>query len=111
MVPIITSWLVISAPNAILTRGRCRIWRTARRLGADTRGLAPIEAAEAGIEELYRLTEDVGIPTMEGLGFSEEEILHLARIAFEDPQTVGNPREVTVSDYAEIYRNAFSRGK
>jgi choline dehydrogenase len=48
---------------------------------------------------------------MEELGFSEEEIPHLARIAFEDPQTVGNPREVTVSDYARIYRNAFSRGK
>jgi choline dehydrogenase len=48
---------------------------------------------------------------MEELGFSEEEIPHLARIAFEDPQTVGNPREVNVSDYAEIYRNAFSRGK
>ncbi len=46
---------------------------------------------------------------MEELGFSEEEIPHLARIAFEDPQTVGNPREVTVSGYEEIYRNTFSR--
>jgi choline dehydrogenase len=88
-----------------------RYARVAQALGAETRGLAPFEAAMAGIEELYRLTEDVGIPTMEELGFSEEEIPHLARIAFEDPQTVGNPREVNVSDYAEIYRNAFSRGK
>jgi len=35
----------------------------------------------------------------------------LARIAFEDPQTIGNAREVDVSAYADIYRNAFSRGK
>ena len=88
-----------------------RYARVALALGADVRGLDPLEAARAGIEELYRLTEDVGIPTMEELGFSEDEIPMLARIAYEDPQTVGNPREVTASDYEEIYRNAFARGK
>ena len=45
------------------------------------------------------------------LGFSEDEIPMLARIAFEDPQTIGNPREVDVAGYEEIYRNAFSRGR
>ena len=88
-----------------------RYARIALALGADVRGLDPLEAARAGIEELYRLTEDVGIPTMEELGFAEGEIPKLARIAYEDPQTVGNPREVTVADYEEIYRNAFARGK
>ena len=84
--------------------------RIAQALGADIRGFGPSEAALAGIEELYRLTEDVGIPTMRDLGFSEEEIPMLARIAYEDPQTVGNPREVTVVDYEGLYRNAFARG-
>jgi choline dehydrogenase len=88
-----------------------RYARIALAMGADIRGLDPLEAARTGIEELYRLTEDVGIPTMEELGFSEDEIPMLARIAYEDPQTVGNPREVTVADYEEIYRNAFARGK
>jgi choline dehydrogenase len=88
-----------------------RYARIAQALGVNTVGLEPLEAAQAGIEELYRLTEDVGIPTMEELGFSEDEIPMLARIAYEDPQTIGNPREVTVSDYEEIYRNAFSRGE
>ena len=64
----------------------------------------------AGVDELYRLTDDVGIPTMEALGFSEDEIPMLARIAFEDPQTIGNAREVDVAAYEDIYRNAFSRG-
>ena len=59
--------------------------RIAQALGADVRGRDPLEAAEAGIEELYGLTKDVGIPTMEH-GFSE--IPMLARIAYEDPQTV-----------------------
>lgn len=88
-----------------------RYARIAQALGVNVHGLSPLEAAEAGIEELYRLTEDVGIPTMEELGFSEDEIPTLARIAYEDPQTIGNPREVGISDYEEIYSNAFSRGK
>jgi choline dehydrogenase len=88
-----------------------RYARIARALDVDVHGLEPLEAARAGIEELYRLTESVGIPTMEELGFSEDEIPMLAKIAYEDPQTVGNPREVTVADYEEIYRNAFARGK
>jgi choline dehydrogenase len=85
--------------------------RIAQGLGVDTSGLAPLEAALAGVEELHELTDDVGIPTMEELGFSEDEIPMLARIAFEDPQTIGNAREVDVKAYEEIYRDAFSRGK
>jgi len=88
-----------------------RYARIAVALGVTTGGLEPLEAALAGIEALDRLTDEVGIPTMEELGFSEAEIPLLARIAYEDPQTVGNPREVDVAGYEEIYRNAFSRGK
>jgi choline dehydrogenase len=84
--------------------------RIAEALGVDT-GLDPLEAALAGVEELYRLTEDVDIPTMSELGFAEEEIPMLARIAFEDPQTIGNAREIDVAGYEEIYRNAFSSAK
>ena len=87
-----------------------RYARIAVGLSVDTRELDQLEAALAGVEEVYRLTNDVGIPTMRELGFSEDEIPMLARIALEDPQTVGNPREVDVAGYEEIYRNAFSRG-
>ena len=87
-----------------------RYARIAQGLGVDTSGLAPLDAARAGVEELYRITDDVGIPTLVELGFSEDEIPMLARIAFEDPQTIGNPREVDVAGYEAIYRNAFSRG-
>jgi choline dehydrogenase len=87
-----------------------RYARIAAGLGVDVSGLDALEAAHAGVEELYRLTDDVGIPTMTALGFSEDEIPMLARIAFEDPQTIGNPRELEQPDYEEIYRDAFSRG-
>jgi choline dehydrogenase len=88
-----------------------RYARIAQGLGVDITGLAPLEAAEAGVEEVYRLTEDVGIPTMEELGFSEDEIPMLAGIAFDDPQTIGNPRDVDATGYEQIYRIAFARGR
>ena len=86
-----------------------RYARIAQALGIETGGMDVVEAARAGVEEVYRLTDDVGIPTMEELGFSEDEIPMLARIAFEDPQTQGNAREVDVPAYEEIYRAAFVR--
>jgi choline dehydrogenase len=88
-----------------------RYARIAQGLGVDVHGLSPVEAALAGVEEVYRLTDDVGIPSMAELGFAEEEIPMLARIAYEDPQTIGNPREVDATGYEEIYRNSFARGK
>jgi choline dehydrogenase len=86
-----------------------RYARVAVALGVDADGLTPLEAALAGVEEIHRLTKDVGIPTMEELGFSEAEIPMLARVAHADPQTIGNPRELEVADYEQLYRDAFSR--
>jgi choline dehydrogenase len=88
-----------------------RYARIALALGVDTRGLSERDAAGAGVEEVYRLVDDVGTPTLEELGFSEDEIPLLARIANEDPQTIGNPREVDVAAYEEIWRTAFERGR
>lgn len=87
-----------------------RYARLALGLGADVAGLDPLEAALAGVRELDRLTDAVGIPTLAELGFSPDEVPMLARIAFEDPQTVGNPRDLGVADYERIYRAAFARG-
>src|SRR5262249_46328527 len=88
-----------------------RYARIAQGLGVDIYGLSPEEAALAGVAEVYRLTDDVSIPSMRELGFSEDEIPMLARIAYEDPQTIGNPREVDTAGYEEIYRNSFAGGE
>ena len=85
-----------------------RYARIALALGVDTAGMAIDQAAYAGVEALERLVDDVGIPTMAELGFSEDEIPMLARIAYDDPQTLGNPRVLTVAVYEEIYRKAFA---
>jgi choline dehydrogenase len=86
-----------------------RYARIARALGVDVGGLDVLAASQAGVEAVYALADEVGIPTMEELGFSADEIPMLARIAYEDPQTIGNPRPVDVAGYEGIYRRAFAR--
>lgn len=85
--------------------------RIAQALGEDIHGLSVWQAAEAAVEAVYRLTEEVEIPSLQALDFREEEIPMLAEIAFNDPQTIGNPRDLTLQSYVEIYRRAFEMGK
>ena len=85
-----------------------RYARIAQGLGVEIAGLDPLAAALAGAAEVGRLAELVGIPTLSELGFSTDEIPMLARMAFDDPQTIGNPRELDVADYEVIYEAAFA---
>jgi choline dehydrogenase len=85
--------------------------RIAQGLGEDIRGLSVWRAAEKAVEAVMRLTEDVEIPTLQDLGFDEEEIPMLAKIAFEDPQTIGNPRDLTQENYVQIYKRTFELGR
>jgi choline dehydrogenase len=85
--------------------------RIAQALGEDVRGLSVWQAAEKAVEAVMRLTEDVEIPTLQQLGFSEEQLPMLAEIAFKDPQTIGNPRDLTLESYKKIYQRTFDLGK
>ena len=85
--------------------------RIAQALGEDTRGLTVWQAAEKAVEAVYRLTEDLEIPTMQELGFKEEDIPMLAELAAKDPQTIGNPRDVDYEGYVRIYKRAFEVGR
>ncbi|RME86075.1 MAG: iron-containing alcohol dehydrogenase [Caldilineae bacterium] len=85
--------------------------RIAQALGEDVQGLSVWEAAEAAVEAVYRLTEDVEIPTMQALGFSEDQIPLLAELASKDPQTVGNPRDIDYDGYVKVYKRAFELGR
>lgn len=85
--------------------------RIAVAMGEDTRGLTVWEAAELAVLAVQQLTEEVEIPTLQQLGFAEDEIPMLAQIAFDDPQTIGNPRDLTLSSYVSIYQQTFDQGK
>lgn len=81
------------------------------RFASIARAMGVRPGAERAVEEVYRLTDDLGIASLQDLGFAEEEIPLLAKIALEDPQTVGNPRTLDLESYEGIYRRAFELGK
>ena len=85
--------------------------RIAQALGEDIRGLSVWSAAEKAVEAVYRLTEEVESPSLQALGFKEDEIPYLAQIAFADPQTIGNPRDLTQKAYEKIWKRAFEMGE
>ncbi|WP_017470430.1 iron-containing alcohol dehydrogenase [Amphibacillus jilinensis] len=82
--------------------------RIAQALGVDTFNMTTEEAAKASVNEVYRLVEDLDVPTLEEQGVSSEMIERLAKEAMKDPQTVGNPRDLTVKDYVWIYERCFN---
>ena len=88
-----------------------RFARMAAAFGLDVRGVSTWRAAEMAVEYVHELTVDVDIPSMQELGFSEDEIPMLADKAFADPQTIGNPRDVDAASYRRIYRQAFDLGE
>jgi choline dehydrogenase len=65
------------------------------------------DAAELAVEAVARLSYDIGIPTLPEMGIPEEDIPMLAQLAFDDPQTIGNPRDIDVKGYEEIYLSCF----
>src|ERR1700716_3513996 len=88
-----------------------RFARMANAFGLDTRGVSTWRAAEMAVEYVHQLTTDVMIPSLEELGFNQEENPMLAEQAFADPQTIGNPRDVDGAQYRRIYAQAFELGR
>ena len=81
--------------------------RIAQAMGENTWGLSVWEAAELAVEAVAQLTADVQIPTLPEMGIPEEDIPLLAQLAYDDPQTIGNPRDIDVKGYEQIYRSCF----
>ncbi|MGD2041896.1 MAG: iron-containing alcohol dehydrogenase [Anaerolineae bacterium] len=81
--------------------------RIAQALGENTWGLSVWEAAELAVDAVARLSDDLDIPTLPEMGIPEDDIPVLAQLAYDDPQTIGNPRDIDVAGYEKIYRSCF----
>ncbi len=88
----------------------------ARAMGVDVSGLSDDEAANAAIEAVRQLSKDINIPqTIKELKkrgtdevlIKKEDLLQLAKDAFIDPCTGGNPRKTSVEEILEIYNIAY----
>jgi choline dehydrogenase len=81
--------------------------RIALALGEDIRGLSVWDAAWKAVEAVRRLVKDLEIPTLAQMGIPKKDIPMLAELAFKDPQTIGNPRDLTLESYIKIYESCF----
>ena len=81
--------------------------RIAQAMGENTWGLSVWDAAELAAEAVARLSSDLEIPALPDMGIPEDDIPMLAQLAYDDPQTIGNPRDIDMAGYDAIYRSCF----
>ena len=81
--------------------------RIAQAMGVNTWGMTMFEAAEEAVDAVTTLVETLEIPSLSELGVKEEDIPMLVDLAYNDPQTIGNPRDLTRKSYEQIYGSCF----
>ena len=75
----------------------------AEAFGVNTEGMTPKEYRQAAIDEVRKLSVDVGIPTkLEKL--KEEDLPFLCESAAADACAPGNPRPATLAEFEEMFR-------
>ena len=90
-------------PSSIVKYGRI-----AKAMGVDTTGMTDEEAAAAAVDAVKQLSLDLGIPqTLREIGIPEEALPQLAKDAFNDVCTGGNPQPITEEDILELYKKIF----
>lgn len=82
--------------------------RIAQAMGEDIAGLRLEEAAKLSVKAVAALVEDLEVPPLSSTGVTEKDVPVLAKMAFEDPQTVGNPRDLDLAAYERMYRRLLA---
>ncbi|SEQ29270.1 lactaldehyde reductase [Basfia succiniciproducens] len=97
----------IMAYNADFTGDKFRA--IAKAMGVrNTENLSIEQARVAAVEAVKTLNKDVGIPaTLREVGVKEEDIPELAKAAFADVCTGGNPRPTSVNEIEQLYRAIY----
>lgn len=76
--------------------------------GVDTSKMSDLEGADACINEIKKLSKEVGIPSgLKEVGAKEEDFKTLATNALKDTCSLTNPRQGTIEEVIEIYRSAM----
>jgi alcohol dehydrogenase len=85
-----------------------RFVEIANAIGIDTEGLNDEEAGKRVIEEIKKLSKEVGIPSgLKELGAKEEDIKTLSENALKDACGLTNPKQATLEEIMAIYKAAF----
>lgn len=79
-----------------------------RAMGVYRSEMSRNDAAQAAVDAVKMLAEEVGIPKrLRDLNVPEDGLVKLAESALKDVCTPGNPREVTFEDILELYKLAY----
>ena len=97
----------VMAYNLIGNTGRFAL--LAEAMGAKVDGLPEREAAEAGVEFVYRMNQDLSIPaSLAELKIPAKKIPEMAKIALTVTRPVeNNPRKPTLEDVIRVYETAM----
>ncbi len=97
----------VMAYNLIGNPGRFAM--LAEVMGAKVDGLPEREAAEAGVEFVYRMNQDLGIPaSLAELKIPAKKIPEMAKIALTVTRPVeNNPRKPSLDDVIRVYETAM----
>lgn len=85
-----------------------KLGRVAIHLGVDPHIVTKENGADLAIEAIKKLSKDIGIPSgIRELGAKEEDFETLATNALKDACGLTNPKQATLEEIIEIYRNAL----
>lgn len=81
----------------------------ARQMGVkDVDSMSADEYRKAAVDAVVALSKKIGIPQkLNEIGAKEEDLEKLAKLAYNDVCTPGNPRDTSVEDILAIYKKAF----
>jgi alcohol dehydrogenase len=101
LLPYVMAYNLIGNPNKFAL--------LAEVLGAEVMDKPVREAAEAAVETVFRLNQDIGIPTsLAELKISAEKIPEMAKIALTVTRPVeNNPRKPTLDEVIQVYETAM----
>ncbi len=77
----------------------------AQAFDIDTTGMTQEQYRQAAVDAVRKLAQDVGIPADLKEIVKPEDVDFLAKSAFADVCTGGNPRDTSVEEIAELYRS------
>ena len=97
----------IMAYNADFTADKFR--NIAKAMGVvGTESMSIEQARQAAVDAVKQLNQDVGIPAnLKAIGVKLEDIPALAKAAFDDVCTGGNPRDTNVSEIEQLYHAIY----
>lgn len=80
----------------------------AKAMGIDVSNMSDEEGARVAIDEIKKLSKDIGIPSgIREIGAKEEDLPILAANALKDACGFTNPKQATLEEIIQIFKNAM----